>query len=82
MSIKVEVEKFIKEDLITSGKVDSIDPEMSLLEKGILDSLSLLRLIAFLEEHFGIKVEDEEVMPEYFDSLNDISAYVEKKRSR
>jgi len=51
----------------------------SFLDKGIIDSTGILEVIMFLEEEFGIKVEDEEMVPENLDSVANIAAYINKK---
>ena len=50
--------------------------DTSLLDSGILDSLSLLRLVVFLEERFGITMSDADLLPDNFASVNAICAYL------
>jgi acyl carrier protein len=57
-----------------------LDPDESLISSGVLDSLALLRLIAFLEEQMGVTVEDSEVIPENFETVNEIKGFIERKR--
>ncbi len=45
-------------------------------------STGILELVSFLEERFGIKIEDEELIPENLDSLLNVTCYVEKKLGR
>ncbi len=52
----------------------------SLLEDGLIDSLGILDLVGFLETEFGIKIEDEELDPENFDSITAMVRFVERKR--
>lgn len=52
----------------------------SFLESGLIDSTGILEIVLFLEETFGITVEDEEVIPEHFDSIARLAAYVQRKR--
>ena len=54
----------------------------SFLNKGIIDSTGILEVIYFLEEEFSIHVEDEDMVPENFDSVNNIAKYVEKKQAK
>jgi acyl carrier protein len=61
------------------GKEIKIDPESSLIKSGIVDSLSLLRLISFLEEKFGIVIDDEDVVPENFDTIKIMESLVAEK---
>ncbi len=53
----------------------------SLLDKGIIDSTGVLEIVTFLENTFGIQVEDEEIIPSNFDSINNINSYLKKKLS-
>jgi acyl carrier protein len=43
--------------------------------------MGILKLVEFLEERFGIQTEDDEMVPENFESLEALRAYVERKRS-
>lgn len=51
----------------------------SLLESGIIDSLGILEVVGFLEREFGIAVDDEELVPETFDSVDRLTAFVSGK---
>lgn len=53
----------------------------SLLDEGILDSLGILDVVAFLEESFGVSVQDEELDPENFDSIDALASFVRAKLS-
>jgi acyl carrier protein len=50
-----------------------------LLESGLVDSMGILEIVAFLEKQFGISVTDEELTPENFQSLNSLSGFVGRK---
>jgi acyl carrier protein len=52
----------------------------SLLEQGVIDSMAMLELVNFLEGLYDIEIPDDDLMPENFDSLASIVAYVDKKR--
>jgi acyl carrier protein len=54
----------------------------SLLDKGIIDSTGVLELVGFLEEHFGIAVDDEDLVPENLDSVDTLVGYIDRKSSR
>jgi acyl carrier protein len=51
-----------------------------LISRGVLDSLALLRLIAFIEEQFGVTVNDDEVIPDNFETVNEIKSFIDKKK--
>jgi acyl carrier protein len=80
MSQMPEIRNFIVENFLY-GQDDGFDDNVSLLEKGIIDSTGVLELVSFVEEKYGISVEDEELIPENFDSVVNLSAYITKKTS-
>ena len=51
-----------------------------LLSHGIIDSLGILEVVAFVEREFGITVADEELVPESFESIASIAGFVDAKR--
>jgi acyl carrier protein len=62
-------------------QVQPVGPDDSLLESGILDSVAVMQLVAFLERTYGITVADDDLVPENFDSLTAISAYVTQRQA-
>ncbi len=58
----------------------ALEETTSFLERGIIDSTGVLELVTFLEDHFGIAVADDELVPANFDSLRALAAFVERKR--
>ncbi|HBY94951.1 MAG TPA: acyl carrier protein [Chloroflexi bacterium] len=79
MNTSTLIERFVIEELMLGGRKGKIDPDESLIRSGILDSLSLLRLIVYLEEQFGLTVEDSEVIPGNFETLNSMEVFVKSK---
>jgi len=73
------IERFIVDELILGERDTKLDPDKSLLTSGIIDSLGLLRLIAFLEDQFKIIVKDIEMVPDNFETINKIKAFITKK---
>ena len=79
MQILEKLEKvFLTEIAVDLGK-KSLNPDEDLLEQGILDSIGIMKLIVFIEENFGIQVADEEIIPENFQNLNSMVAFVGQK---
>jgi acyl carrier protein len=63
-----------------SGRGDfQLGDGTSFLESGVIDSTGVLELVAFLEDDFGIVVEDSELVPENLDSIDNICRYLESK---
>ena len=77
MSVESSVRTFLSTDL---GKdVSGIGPDDSLLESGVIDSMGVLQLVAFLESAHGITIRDDDLMPENFDTIGAIAAFVERQ---
>ena len=77
-----EVKSFILDNILIGSYEDSLQPQDSFLQKGILDSTGVLELVQFLEEQYGFICSDEEITPENLDSLQAISAYVLRKHAQ
>jgi len=73
-----EIRSFIVENFLY-GQDDGFGDDVSFLEKGIIDSTGVLELVSFVEDKYGISVDDEELVPDNFDSLNNLSAYIARK---
>jgi acyl carrier protein len=78
MQLQEIIRKFIHENFILGEESPSED-EDSLLEKGVIDSTGVLELAAFIEEKYGITVEDEELIPEYLDSIRNFAEFIWRK---
>jgi acyl carrier protein len=72
-----EIEKFILEKIALDGETIARDED--LLETDILDSLTIVELVTFLEAKFGIRVQDDDLLPENFKTIDEIVAFVERK---
>ena len=76
------IKDYISRELVPDAALLPLANDTSLLDSGILDSLSLLRLVVFLEERFGIGVGDTDLLPENFSSVNAICAYVRAREAQ
>ena len=75
------INDYISREFIRDPALLPLADDASLLDSGILDSLSLLRLVVFLEERFGITMGDADLLPENFASVNAICAYLRARES-
>jgi len=73
------VKEFVLSDVWPQGNPAELDERTPLIENGILDSLSLLRVVAFLEKTYEIRVAAHEADEDNFGSLRAIAAFVERK---
>lgn len=79
MSEKLRIRNFIFENFVFGVDEAELDDGTSFLETGIIDSTGVLEIVGFLEEEYGFAVQDDEVLPENFDSINNLASYVERK---
>ena len=77
MKIREEIKKYIIEASLED--VEKIKDDTLIFDTGLLDSMGLLFLIEFLNENYQIEVDDEELNPKNFESINSIVAFVEGK---
>ena len=78
MNVDKELKQYLTQRFF-HGDAGKIKDDESLFEQGIIDSLGVLQLVSFLEEHFGVHVDDEDLVPENFDTVNRIREFVESK---
>jgi acyl carrier protein len=76
--ITADIGHFIERELAADG-VGAIEPADDLLELGVLDSAGIAQLIAYVEERYGILVEDSELVVENFVTVGAVAAFVESK---
>jgi acyl carrier protein len=81
METEAIITRFISDELLRGDGEVSLEPNGSLISTGILDSLALLKLLLFIEERFGVKVQDGEVNPSNFETINRIKAFIESKKT-
>ena len=79
MTMLQGIEKFLLAEIAADNGLQFLDPDEDLLEQRIIDSLGLLKLVAFLEESHGVRIRDGDIVPENFQSLNSIVQFVEDK---
>jgi len=58
---------------------ERLDPELPLVQRGILDSIEVIQVVTFLEKEFGIRIEETEVLPGNLRTLSAMAAFVERK---
>lgn len=77
--IKTQLRDYIAQNLLFSENGFPHDDEASFLEEGIVDSMGVMELVAFTEETFRIAIQDHEITPDNFDSINQLAGYISTK---
>jgi acyl carrier protein len=70
--------KFIRTELQGARNLPTLKPRDSLFALGLLDSLAVMRIVAFCEEEFDIAIPDEELMPDNFESVHTLARLIER----
>jgi acyl carrier protein len=74
--LEAVINDYISQELVQDAALLPLADATPLLDTGVLDSLSLLRLVLFVQERFGIVVDDVDFVPEHFASVDAIAAYL------
>jgi acyl carrier protein len=77
--LEAVINDYIGREFVQDASMLPLGNMTSLLETGILDSLGLLRLVVFIQERFGIMVDDVDLVPENFDSVDAICVYLRSR---
>jgi acyl carrier protein len=78
-SVEESIRHYIAQNILFRDDGYPYENSTSFLDNGIVDSINVMELVMFVEETFGIKVKDEEIVPDHFDSVERLSAYVREK---
>ena len=74
-----EIRDYICNTMLIGLSDQSIEPDESLVQRGVVDSTGVLELVEFLQSRYGIVVKDDEITTDNLDSLNSIVGYVQRK---
>lgn len=81
MEIEGELRTFVVDNFLFGQADESFSNTDSFLEKGLIDSMGILTLVEFVRDTYSIAVEDEELIPENWDSVQRIASFVQNKVS-
>jgi acyl carrier protein len=79
METNTIITSFIRDELLRGDSHTVPEPDVSLITTGILDSSAVLKLLLFIEDRFSITIEDSEVTPTNFESVERIVSFVQGK---
>lgn len=80
MNIENDIRDFIVDNFLFGNREKLPGDDDSFLQKGLIDSTGILEVINFVEEKFGIRVEDDELVPENLDSVRRLADFIVRKR--
>jgi acyl carrier protein len=82
VSLKQELIEFIQANLFDEAPKTPVAEGEHLIDRGIIDSMGLMKIMLFIEERTGIRIPDDEVLPENFQSVSSIEQTVERLQSK
>lgn len=77
---KKAIRDFIVEVFMFGDESETFEDSDSFMTKGIIDSTGVLELVGFLEEKYEVMVGDEEMLPTNLDSIDNLAAFIKKKK--
>ncbi len=81
MNIKESIKNYVVTELVNDQQHSNLGDSDQLIESGIIDSLGIMKLIGFLEDNLSVQIDDMELVPENFSTIDAIASLVEKKLS-
>lgn len=76
------IRRFLVEEILYDRDLKDLSPTDNLIERGLLDSLGILKTVTFCEDHFGITIPDDQVLPDNMESVRAIARLVESRRGQ
>ena len=77
--IQQTVKDYVLREFLAGERPDALEDTTPLISGGILDSISTLKLVSFLEERYSVEFQAHEVSADHLDSLTDIATIVATK---
>jgi acyl carrier protein len=79
--VENEIRAFIADNFLLGDDVENLPSSASLIDAGIIDSTGVLELVGFLEDRYGIRIADHELLPENLDSIDNVVGFVGQKQA-
>ena len=80
-AVATRIRDYLSRNFLFNEQGFQYEDDASFLEQGIIDSFGFAELLEWVEEQFVISVADEEIVPDNFDSVRKLSAFIMSKKS-
>ncbi|WOC16637.1 acyl carrier protein [Pseudochrobactrum sp. MP213Fo] len=80
-TVKIRLREFIIENFLFGDTDYDLTDDASLIDNDIMDSTGVLELVAFIDEAFGVKMADADIIPAHLDSVSKIHAFVTTRQA-
>ena len=78
-SIRDTIRNFINSNFMLNEELRRFSDSDSFLRKGIIDSMGVVELLGFVQKRYKIRIEPAEVLPQNFDTLENLDRYIQMK---
>lgn len=75
-----KIKQFIVDEFMPDMSPDELDSDFDLQSGGAVDSLGLLKLVAWMESEFGVSVDESELGPDSLRTVDSIKAFIDERR--
>lgn len=79
-TLEKQIRTYIAQNILFTGDEYPYTDDISFLDQGVVDSMNVLELVNFVEERYSLRVEDRDIVPDNFDSVARLAAYVRNKQ--
>ena len=80
MDDKAKIKQFLVDEFMPDMSPDELDDDFDLQTGGAVDSLGLLKLVAWMESEFGVSVDESELGPDSFRTVDSIQEFINERR--
>ena len=81
MTTQATIKQLMADHLNWNGSWADVDDDYPLLERKVIDSLGMVKLISLIEEEFDVEIDDEDVVPDNWRTIDTIAQFVDSKRT-
>jgi acyl carrier protein len=81
MGTENQIRQYVNENLLFGDDRIHYENDSSFLQNGLIDSMGVMELVAFVQSAFDIHVDPMEITPDNFDTINKLAAYIARKQS-
>jgi acyl carrier protein len=79
--LETEIRQFIIDNFLFGTDDGTLSGDTSLLGNGVIDSTGVVELVAFADRTYGVKIDDVEIVPENFDTIERLARFIAGKRA-
>jgi acyl carrier protein len=81
MELSQQIKEYLGSNLIYVDDGFDYDNDASFIREGLIDSMQVMELVLYVQSSFGIPVEQEDIIPENFDSVNKLASFIRRKQT-